>query len=129
MKDRQARENARRYFAPYILGNSPLSRRLALRIYMKYGIIPALCDQRRSLLGALNPFCRYVRLSQADEPCVIADQLRSLCEQAPYTLPIIIPVTEKYKAAVSAQKTSLERYFVLSDCQSLFSASPLADIR
>lgn len=128
MKDRQARESARRYFVPFILGNSARSHRIALRIYLKYGIIPIICDQRRSFIGALSPICRYLRLSQADEPCVIAQQLISLSEQQPYTLPIIIPVTEKYSDAVEAEKSTLEQSFVIADLPSLFSSSPLANI-
>lgn len=128
MKDRQARESARRYFVPFILGNSTLSHRIALRIYLKYGIIPIICDQRRSFIGALSPIYRYLRLSQADEPCVIAQQLISLSEQQPYTLPIIIPVTEKYSDAVEAEKSTLEQSFVIADLPSLFSSSPLANI-
>lgn len=128
MSDRQARENARAYFIPYILGNTARSHRIATKIFFKYGIVSLVCDEERSPLGALDPFSRYIRLTSTKEPSITAEQLISLCEQQPCTLPIIIPTTKKYEEAVEQERETLEHKFVIADATSLFSASPLADI-
>lgn len=128
MSDRQARENAREYYVPYILGNTALSHRIAARIFCKYGIVSLICDDKRSPLCALDIACRYLHLASSDEPRIIADQLLSLCEQQPYTLPIIIPASQKYEKAVMAERETLEHKFVIADKATLFSSSPLADI-
>lgn len=128
MSDRQARENAREYFVPYILGNTPTSHRIAARIFCKYGIVSLICDEKSSPLCALDPTCRYLHLSPSDEPRIIAEQLLSLCEQQQYVLPIIIPVVPKYHKAVEAERDTLEHKFVIADKDTLFSSSPLADI-
>ena len=128
MSDRQARENAREYFVPYILGNTPTSHRISARIFYKYGIVSLICDERSSPLCALDLSCRYIKLSPSNEPHIIAEQLLSLCEQQQYTLPIIIPVSPKYQRAVEAEISALEHKFVIADKDTLFSSSPLADI-
>ena len=128
MSNRQARENAREYFVPYLLGNTPLSHRIAARIFYKYGIVSLICDEGRSPLCALDIACRYLPLSPSSEPRIIAEQLLSLCEQQPYTLPIIIPVSPKYEKAVKSERAALEHKFVIADKATLFSSSPLADI-
>lgn len=128
MSNRDVRESARQYFVPYILGNTALAHRLSARIFFRYGILPIVCDESYSLLGALDPTCRYITLSPSGEPSLIADQLIALCEQQPYTLPMIIPTNERYAEIVKAERERFEHKFVLADSKTLFSSSPLANI-
>ena len=128
MKDRQARESAREYFVPYILGGSAHAHAIAAQIYFRYGIVSLVCDQHPSPIGSLDPFCRYVRLSPASDSSLIAEQLLALCAQQSYTLPIIIPVSKYYEDLAEAERERLEHKFVISSKETLFSSSPLANI-
>lgn len=128
MGTKDVRESARQYFVPYILGNTALAHRLSAKIFLRYGIVSLICDQHPSFLGALDPSCRYVPLSPSCEPSLIADQLLSLCDQQPYTLPMIIPTTKQYAEIIEAERERFEHKFVLADSKTLFSSSPLADI-
>ena len=129
MSDRVSAESARSYFLPFILGNGGRSHGLSQRIFNKYGIISLICDSRRHALDFLDFSSRSIRLCPTDSPRLLCEQLIALAEQSPYTLPLIIPVTEEYARMTDEVRNILETRFIISSPDELFTLSPLASIK
>lgn len=125
MKDEELREEARLYFIPFILGNTPSARKLSRRIYFKYRIICLILDTKGSLLQLLDPTNRFLKLSKAHSSSLTAMQLTALAEQSAYTLPLLIPCSEKYEKLVEENRELLEKSFVISSIDTALTDSPL----
>lgn len=125
MKDSEIREEARQYFIPIILGNAPSSRRLARRIYRKHGIISLILDEKGSILQLLDPTNRFFKLTEAQNSFFTALQLVDFATQAPYTLSLLIPCTDKYKRIIKENRKLLEKHFVISSEETVLTDSPL----
>jgi hypothetical protein len=52
----------------------------------------------------------------------------ALAEQSPYTLPLIIPISEEYVRMTDDVRDVLETRFIISSPDELFVRSPLASI-
>ncbi|MBE6592562.1 MAG: hypothetical protein E7642_01045 [Ruminococcaceae bacterium] len=128
MGERTLKDEARLYYVPYILGNTPEAHRLSRSIYHKFGIISVICDSRRSFFDVFDLTSRTVTLSSTDSSRLIAEQLVSLAAQTRYTLPLIIPASDELRKVVSDERGTLERSFVICEADTLFNSSPLADI-
>ena len=129
MSDRVSAESARSYFLPFILGNEGRSHGLSQRIFNKYGIVSLICDSRRHALDFLDFSSRSIRLCPTDSPRLLCEQLIALAEQSPYTLPLIIPITEEYARMTDTVRDVLETRFIISSPDELFTLSPLASIK
>lgn len=129
MSDRVSAESARSYFLPFILGNEGRSHGLSQRIFNKYGIVSLICDSRRHALDFLDFSSRSIRLCPTDSPRLLCEQLIALAEQSPYTLPLIIPITEEYARMTDTVRDVLETRFIISSPDELFTLSPLARIK
>ena len=129
MGDRVYLENARAYFLPFILGNTKQSHKLSQKIFNKYGIVSLICDSRRHALDFLDFSSRSIRLCPTDSPRLLCEQLIALAEQSPYTLPLIIPITEEYASMTDTVRDVLETRFIISSPDELFTLSPLARIK
>lgn len=132
MSDRVSAESARSYFLPFILGNVKQAHSLSQRIFNKYGIISLICDSRRHALDLLDFSSKSLRICRTDSPRLLCEQLIALSEQSPYTLPIVIPVSEEYKRMIECEREvreAIEKRFIISSVEGLFSTSPLARIK
>lgn len=129
MSDRVSAESARSYFLPFILGNEGRSHGLSQKIFNKYGIVSLICDSRRHALDFLDFSSRSIRLCPTDSPRLLCEQLIALAEQSPYTLPLIIPVTDEYARMTDTVRDVLETRFIISSPDELFTLSPLARIK
>ena len=129
MKSSEIRKEAKEYFVPIILGNGSSARGLARRIYRKYGIISLILDEKGSLLQLLDPTNRFFKLTPAKSSAFTALQLLDLASQMPYTLPLLIPCTNKYLKAVEENRELLESSFVISRAETVLSDSPLKIIQ
>lgn len=127
MSESTFKDEARLYYVPYILGNTPEAHKLSRRIYRKFGIISVICDSRRSVFDLFDLSSRTVVLSSTDSPRLIAEQLLSLASQTRYTLPLIISVSHEFEQAIAYEREILERSFVICEVDTLFDTSPLAD--
>ena len=125
MKDAEIREEARQYFIPIILGNVPSSRKLARRIYRKYGIISLILDEKGSPLQLLDPTNRFFKLTAVKNSAFTALQLADLAEQTPYTLLLLIPCSDKYMRVVEENRELLEKSFIITNEDQVLTNSPL----
>ena len=128
MGDRVYLENARAYFLPFILGNTKQSHKLSQKIFNKYGIVSLICDSRRHALDLLDFSSRSIRLCHTDSPRLLCEQMIALADQSPYTLPLIIPISEEYVRMTDDVRDVLETRFIISSPDELFTRSPLASI-
>lgn len=128
MKNRFVREDAKHYFLPFILGNDARSHLLSLKIFHKYGIISFVCKKKRGLADFLDYSSSFVRLCDTESSRLIAEQLVSLAEQSPTSLPLLIADCEEFDLAVEEQRKILEKRFIILSGKDLFTDSPLTDI-
>lgn len=128
MKNRGVRVDAQTYFLPFILGNSREAHRLSVKIFRKYGIISLVCSPERSLLDFFDFTCRFVGILSTESDRLLCEQLIDLSKQNPFTLPILVPVDGRYKKSVCDNAGMLEKTFILSSAEKLFTDSPLATL-
>ena len=125
MDPKSIREDARLYFLPVILGGGAASRRIASRIFLRYGSVSYILSDKRSLWSLLDLSCRHISLPRNAHPAFVAEVLISLCQQNPSTLPILVPTSAEYSALCENMHGLLEPYFVFSDTASVLTDSPL----
>ena len=128
MANKTLGSEARLYFVPYILGNSRAAHRLSSKIYRRFGIVSVICDDRRSPLDLLDISSRSLVLTQTDNARLLREQLIWLATQNAYTLPILIPATDRYAKMLECERERLEACFVISDENDIFSSSPLSSL-
>ena len=129
MSNKNIKENASTYFIPYLLGNNKCSFKISLKILAKYGISSLIVDQKHSALDVLNLSCGFIKLSEATDFKIIAQELIDIASRDRYVLPILVPCSKKYEELVDKARNELEPIFVITDVKRLFSDSPLADIK
>ena len=128
MSNKDVREYASTYFLPFVLGSNRRSHKLCAKILRKYGIVSFVLDEKRSMYDLLPLSSRFVQLCDAQSPEIIANELIDIAKKYDYTLPILIPCSQKYSDTVKSQADTLESVFVICEADGVFSNSPLADI-
>ena len=128
MSNKEAREYARAYFLPFVLGSNRSSHKLCSKIWRKYGIEPIVLDQKRSIYDWFSLTSRFVPLCDTQEHEIISYELISVAKRFDYTLPILISCSPKYTEMLDSQSSILEAVFVICDADKVFSESPLTDI-
>ena len=121
----EIREEARLYFVPFFLGSNSVSHKLSNKIYLKHKIISYIVDTKKTAMDFLDFTNIFWLLQHTRDDSVVITQLIYLAEQTPYTLPILIPCTQKYTEFVEKNKSLLETYFVISNTHDVLHASPL----
>ena len=128
MSNKILSDDARLYFVPYILGNSSASHKLSAQIYRRFGIVSVICGERRPLLDLFDFTCRSIELTNTDSSRRICEELVWLASQGEYTLPILIPTSDKYSKILNSERERLEEHFVISSPEELFVSSPLSSM-
>ena len=119
------REEARMYFVPILLGDNQESHRISRKIFKKYGISSFVLDNKRIFADLWDFSCRFVKLSSSDGFPIIFTQLVDITREIPSALPILIPCSSKYESFTKLYRNELEAFFVISDKELIFTASPL----
>jgi len=114
----------REHLLPVLLGDTLFAHRLACKIYLRCGVISYVCDIKKTLADALNPFSRFFPVCHADMGDLLQDSLLYLASEQDF-LPLLIPCTEQYRAYVEQHREELECRFLLRDPHSLFTSEPL----
>ena len=128
MSNRDVREHASSYFLPLLLGNNSLSHKLSAKILRKYGVESLILDEKRSAYDILDVSSHFVKLSQTQEPTILSDELLAIAKSYEYTLPILVPCSEKYIQLIATVADELEAEFVICDADEIFTSSPLSSI-
>ncbi len=128
MSSKSIRREASDYFVPFLLGSNPQSHFLSFKIFHKYDIVPYVLNSKRTALDIIDPTSRFFPLSPSSDSLLFAEQLISVADKLPYTLPILIPCTPEYRAMAEAERERLETHFVICDPEELFLISPLVSI-
>jgi hypothetical protein len=129
MRKEDLMHQAKGYFLPLILGNTPEARRLARRLFKKFGIRPFILDEEHSwksffsLSYYLSPLCR------TESTRLLLEQLEDIARQYPGTLPILVPTTAKYREAINGHREAMERIFVIKEPSALLSEAPFSRIK
>lgn len=122
------RKEAQAYFQPFLLGNNKTSRRLARKIFRKYGISSFILDEKMSVANLALFSHRFIRLSPASNTSITLLQLNEITKQLQDSLPILVPCSEGFDETVKMYRTELETKFVLSTTESILNNSPLSII-
>jgi hypothetical protein len=125
MNKKELREDAKTYFVPIILGSNRKAHALSAKIARKYRISATVADTKRSFWRFLDPFSAFLVLA-SDAHSIISEQISTYALGVDYTLPILIPCSDEYEAYVSAQRTELEKVFVICSAKNFFASSPLS---
>ena len=125
MNKTELRKEARTYFIPFLLGNNEASHKLSKKIYKRYKIVSYILDTQGKLSDIFDTSSKSVKITKTKSGRLFASELIYLSEQAPYTLPLLIPCSSKYERLVSEQRELLEASFVLSSAENFLSTSPL----
>ena len=129
MDPKSIREDAKLYFLPVILGGGSSARRIASRIYRKYGSVSYILSDKSSPADVFSLTYRHISLPKGAHSELVAEVLISLCGQNPNTLPILIPTSAEYADLCEDMRDLLEAYFVFSDPVSILTDSPLTRTR
>ena len=128
MSNRDVREYASTYFLPLLLGSNNVSHKISSKILRKYGIVSFVLDEKRSVYDFFDVSSHFVRLCQANEPSILADELEAIAAHYEYILPILVPCSKKYAQLVDKIASELETTFVICNADEVFISSPLCDI-
>lgn len=128
MKKSAVFEEARSYFLPVFLGSNKLSHKISRRIYRKYKISSLVLDTKRSWRDLLDLSSRFIPLCSR-RPQLVCHQLCCLAESQTYVLPLLIPASDEYGSLADELSLILEADFVICDPNTLFTSSPLANIK
>lgn len=128
MSNRDVREYASTYFLPLLLGSNKTSHKISSKILRKYGIVSFVLDEKRSAYDFFDVSSHFVRLCQANEPSILADELEAIAKRYEYILPILVPCSKKYAQLVDKIASELETTFVIRNADEVFISSPLCDI-
>ena len=119
------REEARLYFVPIMLGDNRESHRISRKIFRKYGISSFILDSKRTFADLFDFSCRFVKLSSENAFPLLFTQLVDITSEMPSTLMILIPCSSEYESFTELYRDELEAFFVISDKELIFTASPL----
>lgn len=123
----QAKNMLRESLIPVILGDTLRSHLLALRIYLRCGVVSYICDAKKSPLSFIDPFSRYFPLFSNDMGDVALRSLSYVASNTDY-LPLLIVCDGRQRDFVLHNREFLEARFIISDSSVLFSDSPLSEL-
>lgn len=113
MTDEQCKRILREDIRPIILGNSPKAHRLALSIYLRYGLSSLLCASRTGILDKLNPAAHFLPLITDAEPRLVCEQLCDLSTRYEGTLLLLIPSSPEELSRLGDYRERLEETYLL----------------
>ena len=96
---------------------------LALRLYLKWGVISFLCGTKKSIFTALDPTCRFLQTDSHDGR-LMSEELADFAESYGDCLFLLVCLTEEDRALVAAHISHLESRMILTDSRSLFRNAP-----
>ncbi len=108
---------------PVLLGDGLSANLLALRIFLRLGIVSYICSEKRSLTTLLNPAARfYSTVSGKDE--IVCASLSYLAENKDY-LPILLPCSPEAENFTKRHLPFLEARFIVTSKAEFFKLKPI----
>ena len=123
----EAKNLLRESLIPVLLGDNLKTHLLAMRIYLTCGVVSYICDTKKSLFNALDPFSRYFPLFSSNIDAVALKSLAYAASNTDY-LPLLIVCDDKLLPFINDNREFIESRFIISDRSSLFSSSPLSKL-
>ena len=125
MKRKQIREEARLYFVPFLLGDTMTAHKLSFKIFKRYGIVSLILDTKKTVADLWDFSSRFKAISQSKSQEIA---VMHLAAQTQYTLPLLIPCSDKYTDLVKKHSSELESEFIILNADISLEDSPLAII-
>ena len=110
---------------PVLLGDSLSAHALSIRIYARCGVESLVCDERRSVIGVLDPTCKFFDLISVTEGAALMASLSQIASNTDY-LPILIPMNERFSRFVTEYREALESLFIITTREDAFNSAPFA---
>ena len=123
----EAKNLLRESLIPVLLGDNLKTHLLAMRIYLTCGVVSYICDTKKSLFNALDPFSRYFPLFSSNIDAVALKSLAYAASNTDY-LPLLIVCDDKLLPFINDNREFIESRFIISNRSSLFSSSPLSKL-
>ena len=111
-------------FQPVLLGNTRKARKTARALYKKYNIVAYVCDRHRPLFSELIFSRTFFRVSGAELPDELSDELLYLASLDPACAYIAVPFTEKYKLFLEKYSDKLSALYLIRNADGIFSDIP-----
>ena len=123
----EAKYMLRESLIPVLLGDNLRTHLLAMRIYTTCGVVSYICDTKKSLLNAFDPFSRYFPLFSSKFDGVALKSLLYAASNADYRS-LLIVCDDKLLPFVKENRELIESRFIICESASLFSSSPLSKL-
>ena len=123
----EAKNLLRESLIPVLLGDNLKTPLLAMRIYLTCGVVSYICDTKKSLFNALDPFSRSFPLFSSNIDAVALKSLAYAASNTDY-LPMLIICDDKLLPFINDNREFIESRFIISNRSSLFSSSPLSKL-
>ena len=111
-------------FQPVLLGNTRKARKMARALYRKYNIVAYVCDRHSPLFSELIFSRTFFRVSGAELPDELSDELLYLASLDPACAYIAVPFTEKYKLFLEKYSDTLLALYLIRNADGIFSDIP-----
>ena len=112
-----------RLVVPVILSNGASAHRLALRLYIKYGVCSTLCGSHKNALDFFDPFCEFLRVSD-ESGDLLARTLKDFSEEMSDYIPVLVPADEKDRLFLEERSDELESFYILASSYEQFCELP-----
>ena len=122
MIDKETKEAIASSTVPLILGDGPLSSRLAWRLYFSFGAISLRLGKHRRLTDLLGLACLFRRAEKNTQ--LLSEQLFAIAEEFDGYLLFLLPSDEPSRRFVEEHRELLESRFILTSPAELFSQLP-----
>ena len=99
-------------YQPVLIGNTRDARRLARKVFRRFGTVCYLCDKRPSLSSLFGRAICCQGLSGSEFPDLLADELLYLASFDPFCVYIAGPCREEYKKALRAAEDKLSGAYI-----------------
>ena len=120
------RDTLRHHVRPVLLGNTAEAHRLASRLFRRFGVISLICGKPR-LRDLFDAASQTLRLPQNACERLCVEALLELARANDELILLLIPCSDEAKEITRRNKIALERCYMLSDADTLFTSSVLAD--
>ena len=108
---------------PVIISNGSSAHRLALKLYMKYGVSPVLCGPHRGIWDLLDPVTDLLRIPGESEDLFVRG-LKDYSEKMNGYVLILLPADEKDRLFFEKHTRGLESFYILASSYEEFKDLP-----
>ena len=113
------KEAVRTSIIPILLGNSSATHRLSAKIYLRTGIKPYICDEKKIFADYIDPTSRFFPIFSKSNDALLCEILDYISSNSDY-LPMIVPCDDRYSRFISENRAFLEQRAIITSESDFF---------